>query len=277
MNALLVDDERLARAELRRLLQAHPDVVVVGEARNVREAEARCREARVDVIFLDIEMPGGSGFDLLEALDEAPAVIFTTAYDEYAVRAFEVNALDYLQKPIAPDRLAEALKRIGRGSAGASPARSSDRPIGSANGTASMGATKSDDELASVARVAESGSTTTKTPGSQHRLERVFVREGERCWIVKVDDIRLMESEGNYCRVHFDQERPLILRSLHALEKRLDPAGFFRANRRQIVNLRWVKGLEPDVDGGLILVLGDGVQVKTSRRRSRLLRSGFSL
>jgi len=109
MQALLVDDERLARSELRRLLAAHPDVVVAGEARNADEAEARLGELAIDLLFLDIQMPGGTGFDLLERLERVPLVVFTTAYDEFAVRAFEVNAFDYLLKPIRPERLARTL------------------------------------------------------------------------------------------------------------------------------------------------------------------------
>ena len=111
MKALIVDDERLARNELRRLLAAHPDIVVAGDARNVDEAEARLRELPIDVVFLDIQMPGATGFDLLERLDRVPLVIFTTAYDAYAVRAFEVSAFDYLLKPIRPERLARTLER----------------------------------------------------------------------------------------------------------------------------------------------------------------------
>src|SRR5262245_3689425 len=111
MNALLVDDERLARQELRRLLGAHADVTIVGEASNADEAVARLAEPSIDLVFLDIQMPGGSGFDVLERIDRVPLVVFTTAFDEYAVRAFEVNAFDYLLKPVRPERLAAALDK----------------------------------------------------------------------------------------------------------------------------------------------------------------------
>src|SRR5207247_271722 len=139
VKALVADDERLARRELRRLLAAHPDVSIAGEARNVEEAVALLGEQHVELLFLDIQMPGGSGFDLLERLERVPLVIFTTAFDEYAIRAFEVNALDYLLKPIAPERLAVALDRVRRAPAVVAPL-----------------------------------------------LERVVVRDGERCWIVSV-------------------------------------------------------------------------------------------
>jgi two-component system LytT family response regulator len=231
MNALVADDERLARSELRRLLGAHPDVSIVAEARNVDEAEAVLKREPVDLLFLDIQMPGGSGFDLLERLDRMPLVIFTTAFDQYAIRAFEVNALDYLMKPVAPERLAEALDRVRQRAGGA----------------------------------------------SRGLLERVFVREGERCWIVNVADIRLLESDGNYTRLYFGVHRPLILRSLQALEARLDPAVFFRASRSRIINLRWVAGVDTDVDGSLIVTLRDGPTVPVSRRQSRRLREELSL
>jgi two-component system LytT family response regulator len=241
MKALLVDDERLARTELRRLLRDHPDIVVVGEARNVGEAEVRLREQPVDVLFLDIEMPGGCGFDLLERLDPVPLVIFTTAYDEYAVRAFEVNALDYLLKPIAAERLAAALERVRQ------------------------------------AWSKTSASATVSASAAAHQpLERVFVREGDRCWIVRLANIRLLESEGNYTRLYFGSQRPLILRSLQALEARLDASIFFRASRGRIINLRWVEAVESGVDGSLAVTLRDGPKVEVSRRRSRLLRESLS-
>jgi two-component system, LytTR family, response regulator len=231
MNALVADDERLARSELRRLLGAHPDILIVAEARNVEEAEAVLKREPVDLLFLDIQMPGGSGFDLLERLDRMPLVIFTTAFDQYAIRAFEVNALDYLMKPVAPERLAAALDRVRQRAGGV----------------------------------------------SRGPLERVFVREGERCWIVNVADIRLLESDGNYTRLYFGVHRPLILRSLQALEARLDPAAFFRASRSRIINLRWVAGVDTDADGSLIVTLRDGPKVPVSRRQSRRLRDELSL
>ena len=231
MNALVADDERLARSELRRLLGAHLDISIVAEARNVEEAEAVLKREPVDLLFLDIQMPGGSGFDLLERLDRMPLVIFTPAFDQYAIRAFEVNALDYLMKPVAPERLAETLDRVRQRAAGA----------------------------------------------SRGPLDRVFVREGERCWIVNVADIRLLESDGNYTRLYFGVHRPLILRSLQALEARLDPAAFFRASRSRIINLRWVAGVDTDVDGSLIVTLRDGPTVPVSRRQSRRLREELSL
>ena len=228
MKAIIVDDERLARLELRRLLAAHAEVEIVGEARNGDEAVALLGDLSPDVLFLDIQMPGMTGFDLLEKLDDVPPVIFTTAFDEHAIKAFEVNAIDYLLKPIDPARLAAALGRV--------------RP---------------------------------RTP--KPALDHVFVREGERCWIVRLADVLLLESEGNYARLCFGKERPLIRRSLNALEAQLDPAVFFRANRAQMINLSWIQQVDAGVDGGLVATLKGGRTVELSRRQASRLREKLSL
>ena len=228
MKAVIIDDERLARAELRRLLAAHPEIEIAGEACNGDEALALIAQTSPDLLLLDVQMPGMTGFDVLERLDDVPQVIFTTAYDAYAIKAFEVNALDYLMKPIPPARLAAALAKV--------------RP--------------------------RSGPT---------RLERVFVRDGDRCWIVALPDIFLLESEGNYTRVHFDGQRPLIRRSLNALEAQLDPAVFFRANRQEILNLKWIDKVDLGIAGGLSVTLCGGRAVEMSRRQSGRLREILSL
>jgi two-component system LytT family response regulator len=228
MNAAIVDDERLARVELRRLLRVHPEIDVVGEARSGNDAIALLRATMVDVLFLDIQMPGMTGFDVLEALDDVPQVIFTTAFDHYAIRAFDVNALDYLTKPIAPDRLATALARL--------------RP---------------------------------RLPLA--RLDQVFVRDGDRCWIVRLPDVSLLESEGNYTRMHFGGERPLIRRSLDALEAALDSAMFFRANRRQMINLRAIQKTSIVHGDVLVVELRGGATVELSRRQGSRLRSRLHL
>jgi two-component system, LytTR family, response regulator len=238
MKALIVDDERLARAELRRLLSAHPDIVVAGEARNTDEAEARLADTAIDLLFLDIEMPGGTGFDLLERLDRVPLVIFTTAYDEYAVRAFDINALDYLLKPIRPERLAQTLQRTRATWAAAQR---------------------------SVAGAA------APVPG------RVFVRDRDRCWLIEPAEIVVFEAEGNYTRVVFGNNRPLVPRSLQSLELRLDPATFFRVSRSHIVNLKMVEQVETAIDGSYVVVLRGGRRVAVSRRQSKRLRENLSL
>ena len=228
MKALIVDDERLARVELHRLLAAHPEIEIVGEASNGQEALDAIAALEPDLLLLDIHMPGISGFELLERLEHLPQVIFTTAYDEYAIKAFEVNALDYLLKPVTPERLASALERL--------------RP------------------------------TETRA-----LLEQVFVRDGERCWIVRLPEIFLLESEGNYTRVHFRDESPLIRRTLNALEERLDADAFFRANRAQIINLKWIDRVDIAVAGGLVVTLRGGRTIEMSRRQSDRLREILKL
>ncbi len=230
LRVLLVDDERLARAELRRLLAAHPDIAIAGEAANAEQAIAQIAALRPNLLLLDVQMPGASGFDLLQALDTAPEVIFTTAFDQYALQAFEVNALDYLQKPIQVGRLAAALQRA----------------------------------------MLRLGMTPAGKPAAPGKL---FIRDGERCWFVALDSIRLFESEGNYTRVYFDGVQPLMLRSLTQLEERLDPERFLRASRRHIVNLAFVERMTANAAGGLDLLLPGGVTVEVSRRRAAQVRS----
>ena len=238
MNALLVDDERLARQELRRLLAAHGDVSIVGEAANADEAVAQLSKSTIELVFLDIQMPGGSGFDVLERLDRVPLVVFTTAFDEYAVRAFEVNAFDYLLKPVRPARLAAVLEKA-RAALTSACERQPERPRASA--------------------------------------DRVFLRDGERCWIVQWAEIALFEVEGNYARAYFGSNRPLIRVSLNALEARLDPSMFFRASRQHIVNLRFIESVETTPDDTYIIHLKNKSEVAVSRRQSRQLRETLGL
>lgn len=229
MRVLLIDDERLARAELRRLLAAHPEVEIIGEAVNAADGVRQIAALKPDLVFLDVQMPGGSGFDMLAALEEAPEVIFTTAFDQYALQAFEVNALDYLQKPIQAARMAAALRRCAL----------------------------------RHQRTLEYSAAVTPTAA-----KKLFIKDGERCWFVGLQDIWLFESEGNYTRVYFGQHKPLMLRSLNQLEERLDPQRFFRASRRHIVNLDDVELVTPNDAGGLDLTLREGVRIEVTRRRA---------
>jgi len=240
MKALLIDDERIARAELRRLLGAHPEIEIVGEARNGKEALEQIAALVPDVIFLDIQMPGLSGFELLERLDEPPQVIFTTAFDQHALKAFEANALDYLLKPIAPERLANAVKKL-------QPART----LAVANGSSS--------------------------PPQATPLDRAFVRDGDHCWMVQFSEIVLLVSEGNYTRVYFGTNKPLIARSLAVLEERLDPSVFFRASRQYLVNLKAIERVDPGVSDNLIISVKGGHKIDMSRRQSLRLREMLSL
>jgi two-component system LytT family response regulator len=245
MRVLIVDDERLARKELRRLLKAHPGAEVVGEAANADEARAFLAEHRPDIVFLDVQMPGENGFELLESLETVPHVIFCTAYDEYALRAFDVNALDYLLKPVDPARLASAIQRAESQPSGAAPGDESEEPA--------------------------------PRTGPLHPDERVFVREGDRCWFVPVRSVRLLESEGNYTRLHFDEHRPAVFRSLNAMEERLSPETFFRANRAQVINLDFIEKIEPWFSGSYVVTLRGGERIELSRRQSQTFRARMSL
>jgi two-component system LytT family response regulator len=244
MKAIIIDDERLARTELRKLLQDYPEIEVVDEAANVDEGIAKIENHNPDIIFLDIQMPGKTGFDLLAELDHAPQVIFTTAYDEYALKAFEVNALDYLLKPVEPRRLADTMEKLTKGRQSSMTAR----PGGDYDKHSLLG---EDDQ--------------------------VFVKDGERCWFVKLSEVRLFESVGNYAKVFFGPNKPLILKSLNALEERLDDKVFFRANRKHIVNLRMIEKIEPYFNGGLLLELKGGEKIEVSRRQTVKFKEMMSL
>ncbi len=227
MKALIIDDTRLARQELQFLLEKRKDIDILGEAENVDEALEKIRELNPDLLFLDIQMPGKNGFELLESLDEVPHVIFTTAYSEFAMKAFEYNALDYLKKPITEERLEKALERVRL----SHDVRRSDKK-----------------EL---------------TENSQ-----VFVKDGEKCWFVNLGEVRIFEIWDNYTRIYFKDQKPMIPKTLQYMESRLDPEVFFRANRQQIINLKWIDKIEPWFSGTIRLYLKDGTEVEVSRRQT---------
>jgi len=232
LRVLIVDDARLARQELRTLLAAWPWVECVGEADDVPAAREAIIRLRPDLVLLDVQMPSGSGFDLLEGLETVPLVVFVTAYDAYAVRAFQANALDYLVKPVEAARLQEALQRAR------------ERRGAPVEGQRALLAAQ----------------------------DQVFLRDGERCWFVALAEIRRLVVDGNYTRVWFGEQAALLARSLSTLEARLPPELFFRANRNTLVNLRRVRSVEPSVGDGYELMLDDGSHVEVSRRQARELR-----
>ncbi len=239
IQAILIDDERLARTELRKLLEEHPQIEIIDEASNANEGIEKIEQHNPDLIFLDIQMPGKTGFEMLADLEKTPKVIFTTAYDDYALKAFEINALDYVMKPIDPIRLAEA-----------------------------------------VGRLHQAREEQTEKIASTHILtetDQVFVKDGEKCWFVKLEDIKYFESVGNYARVFFGNNKPLILKSLNALEERLSEKIFFRTNRKNIVNLRMIQKVEPYFNGGLLLELQGGDKIEVSRRQAVRFKEIMSL
>jgi two-component system LytT family response regulator len=244
MRAIVIDDERLARKELINLLNQLETVEVVGEAVNVEDAKEKIEQLQPDVIFLDIQMPEKTGFDLLEELDQVPYVIFTTAYDEYALKAFQVNALDYLLKPIEPKRLEEAIQKL-------------------------------QGKLEGFSKRDENGAFV-----NQKKLtleDQVFVKDGDRCWFVRLSNVRLFESDGNYIKVYFDNFKPMIHKSLNALDERLDEKSFFRASRKHIINLGWVEAIEPWFNGGLVVTLKGGDRIEVSRRQAARFKEMMSL
>ncbi|HTL09258.1 MAG TPA: response regulator [Chitinophagaceae bacterium] len=243
IRAIIIDDERLARNELRKLLIDFPEIEVVAEGANANEGLEKIETINPDLVFLDIQMPGKTGFDMLAELDKAPHVIFTTAYDEYALKAFEVNALDYLLKPVEPGRLADAIQKL----------HIQEEKEQTLNGEVNV------------------------NREMLHEDDQVFVKDGERCWFVKLSEIRLFESVGNYAKVFFGPNKPLILKSLNALEERLDEKTFFRANRKHIVNLRLIDKIEPYFNGGLLLEMKGGEKIEVSRRQTVKFKEMMSL
>lgn len=242
LRVLIVDDARLARSELRTLLAAIPWVECVGEADDVPAAREAILREQPDLVLLDVQMPSGDGFDVLEGLEAVPMVVFVTAYDQYAVRAFETNALDYLVKPVEADRLQAALER-GR------------------------------ERLSAPAAVATASGPRDPLGAD----DQVFLRDGERCWFVALGEIRKVVVDGNYARLWFRDQNAVLARSLSTLEARLSPALFFRANRNTLVNLRRVRAIEPSLSDGYDLTLDDGSQVEVSRRQARELRERLAL
>ena len=244
MRTLIVDDERLARNELKRLLEPYTKIEIIGEAANAEEALVMIDELQPELLFLDIQMPGKNGFELLSSIEgKTPEVIFTTAYDEYAIKAFEYNALDYLLKPIDNDRLKETIHRIEENQALPEISTANNERI-------------------------------EKILGEN---DQVFVKDGEKCWFVKLGKIRLFESMGNYVRLHFDDQKPLVLKSLNNLEERLDPGTYFRANRKHIINLHWIEKIEPWFSGGLLVTLQGGDKIEISRRQAIRFKELMSL
>lgn len=240
MKVVIVEDSRLARLELKELLKAHPELELAGEAADVATAKTLIDEVRPDLLLLDIDLAGQSAFDLLAELLYVPDIIFTTAFSEHALQAFDYPTVDYLLKPVTASRLAKA--------------------------------------LAKMASASKQGQTATEPPGQMLTLaSSFFVKDNEHCYMVCLADVRWFEAVGNYTKVHFKQHAPMVYRALGAVEQRLAAALFFRANRGQLVNLAHIKAIEPWVNGGLMLRLSCDTQIEVSRRQSSLLRQQLTL
>ncbi|WP_428662216.1 LytR/AlgR family response regulator transcription factor [Runella sp.] len=224
---MIIDDERLAREEIKRHLQSYPDFALIGEAENADDAEELINTMHPELLFLDIQMPERSGFDLLESLEYVPEIIFTTAFDHYAVRAFEQNALDYLVKPIREERFAKAIEKV----------------------RIKLAINEKEESVLSAERT-------------------IFVKEGEEYHFVRIKDIYLIESMGNYARLYFDRKKVYIKRSLNQLEKTLDPTLFFRISRTEIINTAYIKQIHSLPKGRLSISLQTGEKLMVSSRQS---------
>jgi two-component system LytT family response regulator len=238
VSALVVDDEPVARAGLRRMLAAIEWIECIGEAASGPEAIATIDKERPELVFLDIEMPGSSGLDVLRKIRHQPSIVFTTAHAQHAVTAFELGALDYLLKPFGEERLRATLERI-RAALGASSDSTLDRF------TEAMG---------------------------RGALSRLFVRAGKSIVPLAVSEVAWFGAAGDYVTAHAGKDGHLLRLSLNRLEERLDPAHFTRIHRTSIVNLDHVKAFRTEPGGNLVAELKDGTRLSVSRTRARDLR-----
>ena len=235
-NVIIVDDERLAREEVKRHLASHSEFKIVGEASNANDAKELIEAKQPHLIFLDIRMPEKSGFDLLDELTTIPEVVFTTAYSEYATKAFEVDALDYLVKPIREERFSKSIDKVKK----------------------------------ELSKIKES-----RSPFSMNH--KIFIKDGERCYFIPLTDIRYIESLENYARLHFKGGKAMIKKSLNSIEEKLDATVFFRINRSQIININFIKGIQPSFNNRLKIVLDTDETFDVSSRQSVRFKNWNSL
>ena len=239
ITAVIVEDSRLARNELKELIKEYPNINLVGEAENVDDGVILIEKIKPDLLFLDINIPEKDGFQLLEELDEVPIVIFTTAFDEYAIKSFEYNALDYLMKPINSSRFDIAIEKIKR-------------------------------------RI-DFNINNQKCDKKLNSNSQIFIKDGEQCWLVKIADIYLFEIVGNYTRVYFNHNKPLLYKSLNQIEEKLPSTSFFRVNRQQIINTSHIENVTPWFSGKLKLKLTNNKTVEISRRQSQSFKELLSI
>lgn len=249
MRVLIVDDEPLARSIVRRMIQSHRDVEVLGECENGPEAVGRIESENPDLVFLDVQMPEMNGFEVISSLDEhnLPHIIFVTAYDQYAVKAFEVHALDYLLKPFDQERFDAALDQARK--------QFVDRKSGSVNERI-------------LALVAENA-------GRAEYLTRFIIKSGGKIFFLKADQIDWIEAEGNYVALHTGKQRHLFRGAIGSLETQLDPHKFRRIHRSTLVNIDRIKELQPWFRGDYHVVLHDGTQLRLSHRFRKNLDKDF--
>lgn len=234
MKALIVEDSRLARVELKEQLKAHSFIELVGEAENVPQALELIAQHQPELLFLDIHMPKQTGFDLIEQLNYQPQIIFTTAYSEFAAQSFDVDATDYLLKPITAKRLQQAINKLNI--------------------------------------------NTSEQRTSALTLESAFfVKDRDQSWFIKLNQVTLFESIGNYTRVYFNNQKPMIYKALSAIEKRLPEAHFFRASRNFIINVNAINNIEHNVGNSIEITLNNAMRVEVSRRQTAAFKKRWSL
>jgi two-component system LytT family response regulator len=231
MKLILTDDERIARARLRRLLEKEPDVEIVAECSDGPDTIEAVGKHGPDLLLLDIQMPGMDGFQVFESLEHPPLVIFVTAYDEYAIRAFEASALDYLLKPVAPERLGKALHRVR--------SRMADR------------------QAATVRQ--------QSLPSPPQRPARFTIRDNDRITIVPIEEIDWVEAAGNYAILHVGPKNHILRQTMGTLESQLSPEAFLRVSRSTILNLRRVKELQSEGAEKVFALLGDGQRIAVTK------------
>lgn len=237
MKTIVVEDSRIAREGLVRMLGAFPELHVVGQADHPETALTLIAQTQPDVIFLDIHMPGASGFELLEKLEYSPRIIFTTAYSEYAIKSFDYNTIDYLLKPISPTRLAQAVAKL----------------------------------------MAAPEELTPEQKPPLEMNSQIFIKDNDKCFLVTLESIRYIESCKNYVRIFFEDKSAFIKKSLNQVEERLPARFFFRANRQFIVNLRSIVAIEDAIHDGYDITMDNGTRIEVSRRQAADLKELLSL
>ena len=258
IKTLIVDDEPLARRNLRLLLAKDPQIEILDECRNGREAVKAINTFSPDLIFLDIQMPEMDGFDVLANVgpDQIQAIIFVTAFDQYALKAFDVHALDYLLKPFDDERFAHALTRAKAQIEAREVNRLSKRLI---------------------ALLEERESERNAPAPGKGYLTRVMIKAAGRVVLLKVDEIDFIEADGNYAKLHVGKKAHLLREKMNDLEGQLDPARFVRIHRSVIVNLDRIKEMHPHFNGDYIVLLEDGRQLRLSRTRREQLEERLSI
>ena len=233
ITTIIIDDERLARQDLKRLVAKWDEIQIVGEAENAFEAKKMIDLNQPDLIFLDIQMPQKNGFELLEALDHAPVVIFVTAYDEYAIQAFDVSALDYIVKPIRTERFDKCIQKA----------------------------------ISQIQNLQK---------GKKQTKHQIFIKDANRCYFVKLNEISYIKSIGNYAQLHFNGKSAMVKRSLNYLEETL-PDYFFRCNRSEIINQHFIDQINPLSKGALRIQLTSSHIIDLSDRKSVVFKEKLKL